>query len=90
MALLEVKDLQVSFFTPAGEVKAVGGISFSLERGKVLGIVGESGSGKSVTSRAIMGILAGNATVEGGEIRYDGKDLLQLPEKFLKLLFSRT
>ena len=54
MALLEVNDLHTSFFTDAGEVKAVNGISFSLERGKVLGIVGESGSGKSVTAYSIM------------------------------------
>ena len=79
--ILEVKNLQVSFRTAAGKVQAVRDISFSLEKGKTLAIVGESGSGKSVTSRAIMGILAGNATVEGGEIRYDGKDLLKLPEK---------
>ena len=81
--ILEVKNLQVSFRTAAGRVQAVRDISFSLEKGKTLAIVGESGSGKSVTSRAIMGILAGNATVEGGEILYDGKDLLKLTEKQL-------
>ncbi len=58
MALLEVKDLHTSFFTDAGEVKAVNGVSFNLDRGKTLGIVGESGSGKSVTAYSIMQILA--------------------------------
>ena len=58
MALLEVRDLHTSFFTDAGEVKAVNGVSFNLDRGKVLGIVGESGSGKSVTVYSIMQILA--------------------------------
>ena len=53
MALLEVRDLRTSFFTPAGEVKAVNGVSFNLDSGKVLGIVGESGSGKSVTAYSI-------------------------------------
>ena len=53
--LLEVKDLHVSFFTPAGEVKAVGGISYDLDYDEVMGIVGESGSGKSVTAYSIMG-----------------------------------
>ena len=57
MAMLEVKDLHTSFFTPAGEVKAVNGVSFNLDHGKVLGIVGESGSGKSVTAYSIMQIL---------------------------------
>ena len=66
MALLEVKDLRTSFFTDAGEVKAVNGVSFELERGKVLGIVGESGSGKSVTAYSIMQILAGAGKIVGG------------------------
>ena len=57
MALLEVYDLHTSFFTPAGEVKAVNGVSFYLDHGKVLGIVGESGSGKSVTAYSVMQIL---------------------------------
>ena len=78
--ILEVKNLKISFRTNGGTVKAVRDISFDLERGKTLAIVGESGSGKSVTSKAILGILAGNSIVEGGEILYDGKDLLKIGE----------
>ena len=77
---LEVKNLRISFRTNNGKVQAVRDISFDLEKGRTLAIVGESGSGKSVTSRAIMGILAGNAIIEGGEILYDGKDLLKIDE----------
>ena len=79
--ILEVKNLKISFRTSNGNVKAVRDISFDLERGKTLAIVGESGSGKSVTSKAILGILAGNSIVEGGEIIYDGKDLLKITEE---------
>lgn len=78
---LEVKNLQISFKTQAGTVKAVRNISFDLKKGETFAIVGESGSGKSVTSKAIMGILAGNSIVEGGEIIYDGKDLLKISEE---------
>ncbi len=78
--ILEVKKLKISFRTNGGAVKAVRDISFNLEKGKTLAIVGESGSGKSVTSKAILGILAGNSIVEGGEILYDGKDLLRISE----------
>ena len=83
MALLEVKDLTVDFHTAAGTLQAVRDISFSLERGQTLAIVGESGSGKSVTGRAIMGILAENATLRQGQALLDGMDLLSLPEKAL-------
>ena len=84
--ILEVKNLRISFKTNTGTVKAVRGIDFSLFRGRTLAIVGESGSGKSVTSKAILGILANNKIVEDGEILYDGKDLLSLPEhKFTKV-----
>ena len=79
--ILEVKDLRISFRVDGGTVKAVRGISFDLYKGRTLCIVGESGSGKSVTSRAILGILAKNALVEGGEIIYDGKDLLTISEE---------
>lgn len=78
---LEVKDLQISFRTQGGTVKAVRDISFDLYKGETLAIVGESGSGKSVTSKAIIGILAGNSIVEGGEILYDGQDLLKISEE---------
>ena len=78
---LEVKDLIISFRTNNGTVKAVRDISFDLERGETLAIVGESGSGKSVTARAIMGILAKNAIPEGGEIIYDGQDLMKIDEE---------
>ena len=79
--ILEVKDLAISFRTSSGTLRAVRDISFDLERGKTLAIVGESGSGKSVTSKAILGILAGNSIVESGEILYDGKDLLKISEQ---------
>ena len=79
--ILEVKRLKIAFRTQAGTLKAVRDISFDLQRGRTLAIVGESGSGKSVTSRAVMGILAGNSIVEGGEIFYDGKDLLRIAEE---------
>jgi oligopeptide/dipeptide ABC transporter ATP-binding protein len=78
---LEVKNLQISFRTQGGIVKAVRNISFDLYKGETLAIVGESGSGKSVTSKAVMGILAGNSIVEGGEILYDGQDLLKISEE---------
>ena len=78
--ILEVKKLKISFRTNNGTVKAVRDISFDLKRGETLAIVGESGSGKSVTSKAILGILAGNSIIDGGEILYDGKDLLKISE----------
>ncbi len=77
---LQVKDLTISFKTTDGKVQAVRGIDFDLYKGETLAIVGESGSGKSVTSKAILGILAGNSIVENGEIIYDGKDLLKISE----------
>ena len=81
--VLEVKNLTVSFRTADGKLQAVRDISFNLEKGKTLAIVGESGSGKSVTSKAILGILAGNAMVEAGEIHYAGRDLLKASEEEL-------
>ena len=78
---LSVKNLTISFRTSNGRVQAVRGINFDLAKGETLSIVGESGSGKSVTSKAILGILAGNSIVEGGEILYDGKDLLSITEE---------
>ncbi len=84
MALLEVNDLRTSFFTAAGEVKAVNGISFSLDRHKVLGIVGESGSGKSVTAYSIMQILDPNGRIVGGSVKLDGQELVGAGEKVMK------
>ena len=78
---LSVKNLTISFRTSNGRVQAVRGIDFDLAKGETLAIVGESGSGKSVTSKAILGILAGNSIIEGGEIIYDGKDLLKISEE---------
>ena len=78
---LSVNDLKISFRTDAGKVQAVRNISFDLYKGETLAIVGESGSGKSVTSKAIMGISAGNSIYEGGEILYDGQDLTRIPEE---------
>ncbi len=79
--LLEVKDLRVSFFTHAGEVKAVGGISYELDYGEVMGIVGESGSGKSVEAYSIMGLLQDPGKVVGGSITFEGRDVLAMSKK---------
>lgn len=84
MALLEVKDLHTSFFTDSGEVKAVNGVSFTLEKGKVLGIVGESGSGKSVTAYSIMQILASTGKIVSGSVKFDGTELVDSSEKVMK------
>ena len=86
MAMLEVKDLRTSFFTDAGEVKAVDGVSFVLERGKVLGIVGESGSGKSVTAYSIMQILAPTGKIVGGSVCFDGQELVGAGEEVMRTI----
>ena len=84
MALLEVKDLHTSFFTDAGEVKAVNGVSFNLDHGRVLGIVGESGSGKSVTAYSIMQILAGTGKIVSGSVKLNGQELVGAGEKVMR------
>ncbi len=82
--LLEVKDLRVSFFTPAGEVKAVGGISYELNDGEVMGIVGESGSGKSVEAYSIIGLLQSPGKVVGGSILFEGENVLEFSEQRMR------
>ncbi len=78
MALLETKDLHTYFKTRRGIVKAVNGVSYSIDAGKTLGIVGESGSGKSVSAMSILKLLDGNGYIESGEILFDGKDLTKV------------
>jgi oligopeptide transport system ATP-binding protein len=84
MSLLEVKDLHTSFFTQSGEVKAVNGLSFNLERGSVLGIVGESGSGKSVTAYSILQILTNPGRIVSGSVKLDGRELVGLPDEEMR------
>ena len=79
--LLEIQDEKLSFFTPVGEVKALDGVSFSMEEGEVLGIVGESGSGKSVTAYSVMGLTAFPGKLVGGTIRFNGHQVDQMTEK---------
>jgi oligopeptide/dipeptide ABC transporter ATP-binding protein len=78
--LLEVADLRTSFRTSAGLVRAVDGVSLTLDRGRTLGIVGESGSGKSVLSRSIMGLLPKRNVIREGSVTYDGQQLTSLPD----------
>ena len=84
MELLKVENLHTSFFTPAGEVKAVNGISFSLDTGKVLGIVGESGSGKSVSAYSIMQILSNPGKIIEGSIKFKGEELVGASKETLE------
>jgi peptide/nickel transport system ATP-binding protein len=83
---LEVRDLRTHFATHAGVVRAVDGVSFKVERGKVLGIVGESGSGKSVTAFSILGLIDPPGRIAEGEILFRGRDLTRLPERELRRL----
>lgn len=81
MSLLSVKNLETSFFTPQGEVKAVRGVSFQIPKGKVVGIVGESGSGKSVTAYSILQILSSPGQIVGGSVSFDETELVGIKEK---------
>jgi oligopeptide transport system ATP-binding protein len=85
--VLEVKDLNISFHTFAGEVKAIRGVSFDLYKGETLAIVGESGSGKSVTTKAVMRLLPeSNSEIKEGQILFDGKDLTKLKDKQMQVI----
>ncbi|NDU99840.1 ATP-binding cassette domain-containing protein [Pseudoroseicyclus tamaricis] len=79
MALLDVRDLSISFTGYGRTAQVLHGVSFSIAKGERVSLIGETGSGKSVTSKAIMGTLPENATIEGGRIAFDGLDLLALP-----------
>ena len=81
---LEVRDLQTHFFTRAGVVKAVDGVSFSVGRGKVMGLVGESGSGKSVTGFSIIGLVDPPGRIAGGSILFQGRDLAKRSEEEMR------
>ena len=82
--ILEVDDLRTAFATEAGELRAVDGVSFALEPGKLMGLVGESGSGKTVTALSIMRLLPDSARTIGGAIRFDGVNLLELDERHMR------
>ena len=82
--ILSVQNLHTSFHTDKGEVKAVNGVTFNLEKGKILGIVGESGSGKSVTAYSIMRILEKNGCITEGKILYKGQDIAEFSEKQMR------
>ena len=86
MTLLEVADLRTEFATRDGVLRAVQGVSFSLDRGQVLGLVGESGSGKSVTGFSILGLIDPPGRIAGGSVRFDGEELVGAAEERLRAL----
>src|SRR5690242_11029570 len=86
--LLDVRDLRTSFATARGLVRAVDGVSFTLGRGRTLGVVGESGCGKTVLSRSIMRLLPKGTAISSGEVIFDGTDLMQLPIKGMRALWG--
>jgi peptide/nickel transport system ATP-binding protein len=86
--LLEVKDLRTHFITARGRVRAVDGVSFTLDRGKTLGIVGESGSGKTVLSRSVMNLLPRTNVVRDGQILFEGRDISSLDAKAMRKVWG--
>ena len=84
--LLEVRDLTVRFNTQGGNIQAVSGVSFVVRRGETLGLVGESGCGKSTTAFALMGLLPSNGRITAGEVSFEGRDLVKLPDRELRAL----
>ena len=82
--LVEIKNERLSFFTPAGEVKALNDVSLTLREGEVLGIVGESGSGKSVTSYSLMGITPEPGRIIGGSVEFNGHRIDRMSEKEMR------
>ena len=90
MALLELQELQTQFFTSAGTVRAVDGVSYSVENGETVAVVGESGSGKSVTAMSIMRLIPWPpGKIVGGSIQFDGKDLLSLSDEEMRKIRGR-
>ncbi|MEX1105802.1 MAG: ABC transporter ATP-binding protein [Ilumatobacteraceae bacterium] len=87
--LLELTDVTTHFKTPRGLVRAVDGVSFTLDRGKALGIVGESGSGKTILSRSIMGLLPPRGTVRGGSIKFEGREIGNLDRKAMRGVWGK-
>ncbi|GCF92642.1 ABC transporter ATP-binding protein [Enterococcus florum] len=84
--VLEVNDLEISFDTYAGKVRAIRNVSFDLHEGETLAIVGESGSGKSVTTRTIMRLLASNANIDSGQILFEGEDIVKKSEREMQAI----
>ncbi len=87
--LLEIRDLKTHFFTDDGLVRAVDGVSFSIRRGKVLGVVGESGCGKSVTALSVLRLVSPPGRIVGGEIVFEGRDLIGLSEPEMRAIRGR-
>ena len=84
MSLLQIDNLMVDYLTPEGSLRAVDGVSFELKRGEILGLVGESGSGKSTAAMAAMRILGPPALITGGEVLFDGRDVLRMSAEQLR------
>src|SRR5262249_56444067 len=90
MSLLDVRNLKTFFSTRKGEVRSVDDVSFTLEQGETLSLVGESGCGKSVTALSIMRLVAPPGRIAGGEIFFEGRDLLKLSETAMRAIRGRS